>query len=113
MKTSTKIIIGGGLVATTGLAIYAVKKRKVGKPVFEVQDYILDNKEDAEAVLETLVEMAEKYDQVSVCDYYDALGESSSFVTQKYGWKVKAIRRAKIRKTKQGWTILFPRVEEL
>lgn len=112
MKTSTKLIIGGGLVATTGLAFYAVKKRK-GTPAYSVEEYIFDLKEDAEIVLDQLKESAQKYEYVTVADYFDLIGEGSSYILNKYGWNDKALAKAKIKKSRRGFTIKFPKVVEI
>lgn len=113
MKLSTKLFIGGGLVAGTGLAIYGIRRFNDNKEILVVDDYILDSKATAESVLKTLNEVAEKYDTVSVGDYYDTIGVPSSFVTNGYGWSVKAISKAKIKKVRGGYTIRFPRAEAI
>lgn len=111
MKLSTKLFIGGGLVVGTGLAVYGIRRFNDGKEILIVDEYILDSKETAESVLKTLNEVAEKYDNVSVGDYYDTLGMPSSFITNGYGWSVKAISKAKIKKVRGGYVIRFPRAE--
>ena len=113
MKTSTKLIIGGGLVATTGLAFYTFKKHKDSTPAYQVQEYIFDLKEDAEIVLDQLKETAEKYTHVTVADYLDLIGEGSSYILHSYGWDCKALSKAKIKKHRRGFIIKFPKVVEI
>jgi hypothetical protein len=112
MKTSTKVIIGGGLVATTGLAIYVYKK-KGAKVAHVLDEYIFDNKEDADTVLEKLNESAAKYDAISVADFHDLIGEGASYILHGYGWDSKSISKAKVKKTRKGYTIKFPPVGEI
>jgi hypothetical protein len=111
MKTSTKVILGGGLVLGTGLAVYTIKNRK---QVFEFEEMLFDTKEDAETVLKELNGLANKYDFVTVADYFDLLGTPVSYVANTYGWNSKSLAKAKLKKYRgRNYTIKFPRVEEL
>jgi hypothetical protein len=111
MKLSTKLFIGGGLVAGTGLTIYGIKKYKKGKKSFVVESMIIETEEDAEAVLDTLKKSAETYDYVTVCDYFDLLGLPTTYVTRGYGWTSKTISKAKVKKVRHGYEIKLPKVE--
>ena len=115
MELKTKVIIGSGLAVGTGATIYVVKKKRDAKnpenPDFVVDDFVFDLKEDAEIVLEQLKESAEKYGHVTVADFHDLIGEGSSYILNGYGWYAKAMNKAKIKKSRHGYTIKFPKVE--
>lgn len=111
MNKSIKVgMVIGGLVAVSGVALFAVKKTK-DRPDYEVKEYIIGDQDDAENVLDMLNELAEKYDNISAVDYYNALGESSTYKDNVYGWSAKAIKRAKVIKVRGGYAIKFPQVD--
>lgn len=78
--------------------------------------YIIDHalfyrRDDAESALNELVEIAEKYDYVTVADYEDVCDiEHSSYVANKYGWMLCDIKRAHVCITPGGhsWEIMLP-----
>ena len=46
----------------------------------------LTSREDAEAVRDALLKLSEKYDYVSMGDYLELVGASSTFADDKVGW---------------------------
>ena len=51
------------------------------------EDVVFDNRADAESVLDGMIEILNsEYRQVSVADFYDLAGISTSFTDNKYGW---------------------------
>lgn len=112
MKNVKTIVSIGGLVAVTGLALLSIKKRKKVTG-FEVKDYVIGDFDDVKEVLETLNGNVEEFTVVSVADYYDTIGEASSYKDHAYGWTAKLIKKIKVVETYRGWVIKFPPVEEL
>lgn len=51
-----------------------------------LDDFLFESRADAEQVRDEMLEMLDKYDQVTVADYLDLLGISSEFTDNKYGW---------------------------
>lgn len=109
-----------GLIVFGGTAFNLGKKveRRNNKDTYEkglhiVEFYILDTLNDAEETLKTLKDIAEKYDCVTVADYYDLLGVQSVFTDNSFGWTKEVINKAKITKSHRGYTIKFPPTEAI
>lgn len=76
-----------------------------------VEEYIIADRHDAADVLVTLTENADRYDSVSVADYYDLIGVASQYTDNNHGWRLDAISRATILPVRGGYVIKFPPVE--
>jgi hypothetical protein len=88
------------------------EERKPIRPArYGVEDYVIEDKFDAANVLTTLTEAADKYDNVSVADYYDLIGASSQYTDNTYGWTIDTIVHARIMPVYGGFIIKFPPVE--
>lgn len=74
---------------------------------FGLDDIVFDNYEDASSVLERLVDYLDTYGQVTVDDYFDLIGKSSSFTTQNWGWR--SLSSATIITTAGGYFIKLPK----
>ena len=75
----------------------------------DVDDYILETRQDAVMVLESLIDQCERYGSVSIADYYDLVGVDSTYTQGKYGWS--DLSRARVITNRHGFTIAFPPVE--
>jgi len=75
------------------------------------QDVIVATKEDADNVIERLVDVVDMYEVVSVADLYDLLGLPSSHIDNKWGWT--HLSNIESRQVREGWKISFPPVEEI
>ena len=66
-------------------------KKERSKPAvsnrFAYNDIIFETRSDAIDVKETMEDILERFNVVSVADYYELAGLDSSFTDQKYGWK--------------------------
>lgn len=76
-----------------------------------IEEYIIADRQDAAQVLVSLQEYADRYDAVSVADYYDLIGAQSKYTDNNYGWTIDAITRASIIPVRGGYVIKFPPVE--
>ena len=77
----------------------------------EPSEIIISSREEAEAVLERMIDVIETYESVSLADYYDMLGLASSPVDNKWGWKY--LSNARVNQTREGFVIDLPRMEVL
>ena len=68
--------------------------------------YILQSLEEAEEVLTQLRDILEKYGHVTVVDYKELVGVSSSYIENKCGWT--DLSNAQIDQTVNGWTVVLP-----
>ena len=74
---------------------------------YNYDDVILDTRRDAEAVLNQMYGLIERYKMVTVFDLYDLVGITGSFTDQKYGWT--NVRNAEIVHVREGYMIKMPR----
>lgn len=71
------------------------------------QDIVYETRADARDVLDSMDEILETYDTVSVADMYDLSGLSCDHTLNNYGWT--DIRNAKIVPVSDGYIIRMPR----
>lgn len=72
------------------------------------EDVMMDNRGEAEDVLDRMDELIDVYGMVSVGDYYDLIGITPRFTDNKYGWT--NLRNAKVIRTRDGWyTLKLPK----
>ena len=91
---------------------YDRKNRRGGKndrreSSFEPDDIILDTRQKANEVLDELDWAIHKYGQASVADLYDAVGVTSDWTDNRYGWT--SLRGATIRPVREGFLLVMPR----
>lgn len=80
---------------------------------YGVDDYPIPSRQDANYVLTALTEHADKYDAVSVADYYDMITVPSVHTDHNYGWTFDNILKATVAPIRGGggYSINFPPVE--
>lgn len=70
---------------------------------FDYDDLIFENRGEAEAVLDQMGEMIDRYGVVTVADMYDMADLSAPYTSNKYGWT--NIRTADIIRVRDGYII--------
>lgn len=89
-----------------------VNRGPVARSTYSYDDVTLESRGDAEAVLMQLDELLDKYQMVSVADFYDCVGVAGSYTDNKYGWT--DLRNAQIIRTMDGgYKIKLPRAYPL
>lgn len=83
---------------------YGVNRTASG---YNYDDIVLDNRGEAEAVLDRMDEVMETYGLVRVADLYDLAGVTGDYTDNKYGWT--NIRNARIVRVRDGYKIEMPR----
>lgn len=78
---------------------------------FEVSDLIFATSGEANAVLERMIDIVDKYDLVSVADMHELAGVPSSHIHHKWGWS--DLRYATVQQTRDGFIIEFPELEPI
>lgn len=72
-----------------------------------LDDFIFESRQDAEQVYDEMMEILDKYEQVTVADYLDLLGITSEFTDHRYGWaNLSGMRVVHVR---GGYRIELPR----
>jgi hypothetical protein len=74
-------------------------------------DIIFSNRAEAETVVETLLDIIDKYEVVSLADLYELVGLPSTHVDNKWGWTY--LKNVEIRQVREGSLIDFPPLEEI
>ena len=74
-------------------------------------DIILDNRGDAEQVLDYLRRRIDDYEVATVADFYDAVEVTSDYTDTKYGWY--DLEDAYVRRVRDGFQIFLPRAEHI
>lgn len=62
------------------------ERRRESRYAYDYKELIFDNRSDAKEVLDTLLDILDTYDSVSVGDLYDAVGMSHNYTDNDYGW---------------------------
>lgn len=74
---------------------------------YEYDEIVIDNRGEAESVLDRMDEIVSTYGMVSVADFYDLIGVTSKYTDNKYGWT--NINNAHIVRTRDGYMIKMPK----
>lgn len=78
-----------------------------------IQEYELPDRQQANDVLTSLREIADKYSAVSVADYYESIGVPVEYTDNNYGWELRDLDTARVRSTPHGFIIELPRPRSL
>ena len=80
------------------------------KKTRDFRDLVFETKEDAQNVLDSMLELIDQYEEVSINDLYDLVNRSGNFTDNKYGWT--NLSSAKIVRTRVdgaiGWVLDLP-----
>lgn len=71
---------------------------------FDYDDIVFESRGEAEAVLEMMDEMIDRYDVVTVSDMYDMADQSAPYTANRYGWM--NLRNAEVARVRGGGYIL-------
>ncbi len=81
------------------------RQRQNSRHIFE--DVILENRGEAEEVLDYMVDMLCTYDCVSVADLYDMVGITGEYTDNDYGWV--NLSTAQVKRVREGYLIDLPK----
>lgn len=86
--------------------------RPIGRQVRrDTNELILSSRDDAETVLERLLDIINKYDVASLADLYGLTGQPTSHIDSKWGWT--DLRSTEIRQIHDGYLLDLPPVQEI
>lgn len=74
---------------------------------YSYDDIVLEDRGEAEEVLERMTELIDTYDVVSVADLYDLVGKSCNYTDNKYGWT--NLRNAEPIRVRDGYLLKLPK----
>lgn len=78
-----------------------------GRATHNFQEVIIDNRQEAGMVLDTLIEMIQMYEVATVADMYEASNITPEFSDRQWGWT--DLSDAQIVRVREGWMIQVPR----
>lgn len=73
----------------------------------DYRDYTFQTRRDAEEVLAALRDRIREYGSSSVADFYDAVGQSTEYTENRYGWT--NLDKASVRPCRDGYYIDLPK----
>ena len=73
------------------------------------QNVILENRADAEEIIETMSDICEEYDCATIADLYELAELETKSTDNNYGWTKAGIKEAKIVWTIDGYLLKFPK----
>lgn len=85
-------------------------RREISRHARNTHDFrevIIENRGEAENVLDTLSDLIDKYDVATVADLYELVNITGSFTDDKWGWT--ELRGATLRRVREGYLLDLPR----
>ena len=77
----------------------------------DFDDIVLATRTEAESVLSRMYDLIERYNMVTVAEFYSLVGISAEFTDENWGWR--DLRSANIQHIRDGFRINLPKPEEL
>lgn len=77
----------------------------------EVSDIILVSRDEAELVVERMIDIIDKFDAASIGDLHDLVGLPTTYVDNKWGWT--SLGNVNVRQIREGYLIDLPPVEPI
>lgn len=77
----------------------------------DFDEILIEDRGEAEEVLEQLIELIDRFDLATVADLYSLTGVSGSFQDDKWGWY--ELGTAQIKRVRGGWLLDLPRPQPI
>lgn len=77
----------------------------------DFQEIVLRTRAEADAVIDSMMDYMQKYEQVTISDLYDLVGIQGTFADEKWGWR--DLRGAGPTRINEGYLLDLPRPEPL
>jgi hypothetical protein len=74
-------------------------------------DFLLETREEAETVIQSMLDIIEMYEQASVADLHELLGLPSTHTDQKWGWI--NLMHARVQPIREGYLLDLPQPEPI
>lgn len=92
----------------------ADQRRSMSRKARATHDFdeiVLNERSDAEQVIESMFDLLSQYDSVNVGDFYELIGEPSSAIDRKWGWT--SLQGAGVARVRNGYLLNLPDPEPL
>lgn len=83
------------------------------KATYNFDEIILEDRGEAEEVLDQLRTLVDQFDNASVSDFFAIMDITADFTDEKWGWMGNDLQDAKIVRVREGWLISLPRPSQL
>ena len=89
------------------------RRESTSRGRFDLDELVFGSRSDADATLEQMDDMIERYGWATVLDLYESadLGGSAPWTANKYGWT--SLRSAEVVKVRDGYVIKLPKARPL
>lgn len=82
-----------------------------GRARYDVDNIVFGSRQEADEVLDVLLDYIDRYEVVTVADFYQALDMPTQSTDFKYGWA--SLGRARIHPSRGGYVLEMPKVEPI
>ena len=86
---------------------YRVSENSVSHNSFDYDDIVFDNRGEAEAAKQQMMDLIDRYGIVTVGDLYEMANQNAPYTAQKYGWI--DVRSAETVRVRDGYKLKLPR----
>lgn len=71
-------------------------------------DIFFNARGEGERVIDSMIDMADQFEYVSVADLYSLVGVDSQYTDNNYGWTLNMVTKATIERTRDGYVLDIP-----
>lgn len=82
--------------------------RRESRARFWNDDIFFNTRGEGERVIDSMIDMADQFEYVSVADLYSLVGVDSQYTDNNYGWTLNMVTKATIERTRDGYVLDIP-----
>lgn len=86
---------------------YRQSESNVSRNALDYEDIVFDNRGEAEAAKQQMMDLIDRYGMVTVGDLYEMANQTPPYTAQKYGWM--DVRSAEAQRVRDGYILKLPR----
>lgn len=86
---------------------YRGSENNVSRNAFDYDDIVFNNRGEAEAAKQQMMDLIDRYGIVTVGDLYEMANQTAPYTAQKYGWM--DVRSAETQRTRDGYILKLPK----
>lgn len=86
---------------------YRGSENTASRNALDYEDIVFDNRGEAEAAKQQMMDLIERYGMVTVGDLYEMANRTPPYTAQKYGWM--DVRGAETQRVRDGYILKLPR----
>ena len=84
------------------------RPRRETRARFWNDDIFFNTRGEGERVIDSMIDMADQFEYVSVADLYSLVGVDSQHTDNNYGWTLNMVTKATIERTRDGYVLDIP-----